>query len=46
MKKNIIKIATGVLTLSLVLTACGGKKPKDPIAKIGNEYVSDTSPGV
>ena len=40
MKKNIIKIATGVLTLSLVLTACGGKKPKDPIAKIGNEYVS------
>lgn len=40
MKKNIIKIATGVLTLSLVLTSCGGKKPKDPIAKIGNEYIS------
>lgn len=40
MKKNIIKIATGVLTLSLVLTACGGKKPKDAIAKIGKEYVS------
>lgn len=40
MKNKIIKIAAGVMTLSLILTGCGGSKPKNAIAKVGDKYIT------
>ncbi|QQK08598.1 SurA N-terminal domain-containing protein [Miniphocaeibacter halophilus] len=40
MKNKIIKIAAGIMTLSLILTGCGGSKPKNAIAKVGDKYIT------